>query len=48
MMSPATRPRVKAYPPAKRRRVWWGLPRMTVKLVLLVAVINLPRRRRRR
>ncbi len=32
-------PRVRAYPPAKRRRLWWGLPRMTVKVVLLLAVV---------
>ena len=37
-MARTRRPRVKAHPPATRRRVWWGVPRMTVKLVLLLAV----------
>ena len=31
--------RVAPYPPAKRRRRWWGIPRMTVKLVVLLAVL---------
>mgnify|MGYP006921755799 CR=1 FL=1 len=26
--------RVAPYPPAKRRRRWWGIPRMTVKMVV--------------
>ena len=38
-MSPrAGAPRAKAFPPAKRRRRWWGIPRMTVKVAVLLAV----------
>lgn len=31
--------RVAPFPPPKRRRRWWGIPRMTVKMVVLVAVV---------
>ena len=33
------RDRVKPYPRPKHRRRWWGIPRMTVKLAVLVAVL---------
>lgn len=31
--------RTVAYPPRKRRRRWWGIPRMTVKVAVLAVVV---------